>query len=70
MERHGQFIVYAPRNMANPSELAHYPSPTEGFLDHRGQKVKYDPSVPELPESLPLHGEPPSRPYEHFIQYV
>ncbi|KAI0732621.1 hypothetical protein C8Q72DRAFT_773879 [Fomitopsis betulina] len=57
-------IVYAPREQANPSELGQYPAPTEGFMDHHGNKAKYDPSVPELPVSLPSHGEPPKRPYE------
>ncbi|KAI0937531.1 hypothetical protein AcV7_003535 [Taiwanofungus camphoratus] len=70
VERNGQYIVYAPRTLANPSELVHYPIPTEGFMDHLGNKIKYDPNVPELPQSLPLHGEPPSRPYEEFVQYV
>ncbi|KZT68888.1 hypothetical protein DAEQUDRAFT_305168 [Daedalea quercina L-15889] len=63
-------IVYAPRTRANPPELSHYPSPVDGFMDHHGQKAKYDPNVPELPESLPLHGEPPKRPYHEFVQYV
>ncbi|KAH9834478.1 uncharacterized protein C8Q71DRAFT_859473 [Rhodofomes roseus] len=49
-------IVYAPRNLASPSELAQYPSPLDGFMNHHGQKVKYDPNVPKLPESLLLHG--------------
>ncbi|KIP09915.1 hypothetical protein PHLGIDRAFT_125906 [Phlebiopsis gigantea 11061_1 CR5-6] len=65
-----QFIVYAPRNLANPEELAHYPSPTEGWMDHRGHTLRYDPSVHELPESLPSHGEPPVKPYEHFVRYT
>ena len=60
-----QFIVYAPRNLANPEELSHYPSPTEGWMNHRGHTLRYDPSVHELPESLPSHGEPPVKPYEH-----
>lgn len=63
-------IVYAPRELANPSELSHYPAPTEGFMDHHGNKAKYDPSVPELPESLPLHGEPPKRPYQEVCPTV
>ncbi|CCL99794.1 uncharacterized protein FIBRA_01816 [Fibroporia radiculosa] len=64
MERNGQFIVYAPRQLANPQELNDYPSPVDGFMDHRGNKLRYDPHVPELPDSLPLHGEPPRRPYQ------
>ncbi|KAH9933915.1 uncharacterized protein B0H18DRAFT_982749 [Fomitopsis serialis] len=63
--RRGDHLVYDQnRDMANPPELAHHPSPIDGFMDHHGQKVKYDPNVPELPESLPLHGEPPKRPYK------
>ena len=58
------FIVYAPRDKANPPELADYPLPLEGFRDHNGEFIKYDPNVREFGESLPLHGEPPKRPYE------
>ncbi|CAL1709049.1 unnamed protein product [Somion occarium] len=65
-----KYIVYAPRTQANPPELSHYPSPTEGFMDDQGRTVKYDPSIPELPESLPLHGEEPARPYESFVKYI
>jgi hypothetical protein len=60
-----QYIVYAPHAEANPEELAHYPSPTEGWMNHRGQTLRYDPTVTELPESLPARGEPPVRPYHH-----
>ncbi|OCH87767.1 hypothetical protein OBBRIDRAFT_837102 [Obba rivulosa] len=68
---HGrQYIVYAPREMANPPDLADYPRPTEGFMDHDGNRLKYDPAIEELPDSLPRHGDPPRRPYEHFVQYV
>ncbi|KAI8986758.1 hypothetical protein BD414DRAFT_416020 [Trametes punicea] len=63
-ERGQRFIVYAPRHLANPEELKHYPSPTEGWKDHHGNFMKYDPNVPELLDSLPLHGEPPTRPYQ------
>ena len=62
------FIVYAPRAVANPEELAQYPSATEGFKNHRGEFIRYDPQVLELPESLPAHGEPPVRPYDSVSQ--
>lgn len=65
-----KYIVYAPRARANPEELAQYPSPTDGWMDHRGRTIRYDPSVPELPDSLPLHGEPPLKPYEQFVEYT
>ena len=58
-----RFIVYAPHHLANPEELKYYPSPTEGFLDHNRNFIKYDPSVPELLDSLPLQGRSPARPY-------
>ncbi|KAI1793221.1 hypothetical protein LXA43DRAFT_1001426 [Ganoderma leucocontextum] len=65
-----RFIVYAPRSLANPEELKQYPSATDGWLDHRGDFIKYDPKVPELLDSLPVHGEAPKRPYQHFVQYT
>lgn len=58
------YIVYAPRALANPPELNDYPSATEGFRNHEGKHVKYDPNIPELPDSLPRHGEEPRYPYE------
>ena len=58
-----RFIVYAPHHLANPEELKTYPSPTEGWRDHRGDFIKYDGSVPELLDSLPLQGRSPLRPY-------
>ncbi|KAL6305978.1 hypothetical protein BKA93DRAFT_190462 [Sparassis latifolia] len=70
VEKDRQFIVYAPRSLANPSDLAQYPTPTEGFMDQFGNKIKYDPTVPELSESLPLHGEPPKQPYDRFVHYM
>ncbi|KZT10392.1 uncharacterized protein LAESUDRAFT_711585 [Laetiporus sulphureus 93-53] len=70
MEPDGQYIVYAPQQLANPHDLSRYPQATQGFMDHRGRTVKYDPRIPELPASLPLHGEPPARPYEEFVEYI
>lgn len=64
VENNRQYIVYAPRDRANPSELAKYPRPLDGFRDHYGKVVKYEPSIQELPDSLPSHGEPPRRPYD------
>ena len=57
-----RFIVYAPRHLANPADLKDYPSPTEGFRDHHGNTLKYDPGVPELMDSLAVHWEAPRRP--------
>ncbi|EJF63806.1 hypothetical protein DICSQDRAFT_179054 [Dichomitus squalens LYAD-421 SS1] len=65
-----RFIVYALRHLANPEELRQYPAPTEGWLDHRGDFIKYDPKVPELLDSLPVQGDIPKRPYSSFVQYV
>ena len=59
-----KYVVYAPHNRANPPELEGYPAPTEGYKDHYGNFVKYDPSRRELPESLPRQGLPPVLPYE------
>ncbi|KII91128.1 hypothetical protein PLICRDRAFT_51315 [Plicaturopsis crispa FD-325 SS-3] len=60
-------IVYAPPDQANPPDLAGYP--TDGFLDEHGS---FKPNKPreELPESLPLQGRPPVRPYKSFLVYV
>ena len=57
------FIVYAPLDKANPSELRNYPTENEGYRDHLGTFLEYR-SRPELPESLPRHGQPPVQPYE------
>ena len=40
---------------ANPRELENYPAPTDGYVDHHGNFVKYDPTRKELPESLPRY---------------
>ncbi|KAI0635308.1 hypothetical protein C8Q77DRAFT_1156615 [Trametes polyzona] len=71
MNEHGErWVVYAPRHLANPEELKGYPSPTEGWMDHRGSRLRYDGSVRELKDSLPHHGEPPLRPYQDFVRYT
>ena len=59
-----KYVVYAPHNRANPPELEGYPAPTEGYKDHYGNFIKYDPSRSELPESLPRQGLPPVFPYD------
>ena len=59
-----RFIVYAPPPLANPEELKQYPSPTDGWLDHHRDFIKYDPKVPELLDSLPVHGAAAKRPYQ------
>ncbi|KAL4247477.1 hypothetical protein ABKN59_007937 [Abortiporus biennis] len=64
-----RYIVYAPSGQVDPPELASYPAPTEGFMNHHGDLAKYDPNIPELPESLPRHGQNPEQPYEDFVQY-
>jgi hypothetical protein len=56
-------VVYAPDEYANPADLADYPSPVQGYLDHTGVFLKYDANRPELQDSLPRHGRPPKRPY-------
>jgi hypothetical protein len=59
-----KYIVYAPHNQTNPSDLARYPSPKQGFMDSDGNIVPLDQSMQELPESLPRRGQPPISPYE------
>jgi hypothetical protein len=46
-----KFIVYVPHSEANPAELRGYPKPTEGFRDHRGIFIPYDPKLPEMKTS-------------------
>jgi hypothetical protein len=55
-------IVYVPNSDANPAELRRYPKPIEGFRNHLGIFLPYDPSWPELKMS-------PGRTYRSFIQY-
>ncbi|KAM5533121.1 hypothetical protein V8D89_013169 [Ganoderma adspersum] len=64
-----RFIVYAPPPLANPEELKQYPSPTDGWLDHHRDFIKYDPKVPELLDSLPVHGAAAKRPYQFVSAY-
>ncbi|KDQ60274.1 hypothetical protein JAAARDRAFT_191673 [Jaapia argillacea MUCL 33604] len=67
---HDGFIVYAPPERANPSELSDYPSTLDGYRNHKGEFMRYDPARQELPESMTLRGEPPRIPYASFIEYV
>ncbi|KAI9511676.1 hypothetical protein F5148DRAFT_1146696 [Russula earlei] len=65
-----KYVVYAPHGRTNPPELDGYPPPTEGYMDHHGNFVKYDPTRKELPESLPRQGQPPLLPYDKFVTYL
>ena len=56
-------IVFPPPNMQYPEELRMYPFENEGYQDHSGLFIAYI-RRPELPQSLPKHGNPPERPYE------
>jgi hypothetical protein len=56
------FIVYAPEDKAYPSELEHYPE--DAYVNETGDRIEYEPSRPELPESLPQRGRPPTQPYD------
>jgi len=59
-----KYVVYAPPGHTNPPDLKGYPSPTDGYMDHYGNFLKYDPTLRELPESLPRQGQPPQLPYD------
>ncbi|KAG7091985.1 hypothetical protein E1B28_008372 [Marasmius oreades] len=61
-------IVYAPVNRAYPHDLRTYP--TEDYRNESGMIASFVPNRPELPESLPMRGQPPSRPYESFIIFA
>jgi len=63
------YIVYAPPNQANPEDLRNYPAATEGYRNQYGDFFAYLAARPELPESLPRHGQPPVRPYDSFLVY-
>jgi hypothetical protein len=65
-----KYIVYAPQGRANPPELENYPPPTEGYMDHYGNFIRYDPTRQELPESLPRLGQPPLLPYDKVIKHL
>ncbi|KAG6856328.1 hypothetical protein H0H87_005529 [Tephrocybe sp. NHM501043] len=59
------YVVFAPHDQTYPDDLAGYPeNEYENEIKHR---IAFDPKRPELPESLPRHGQPPRRPYSSFI---
>ncbi|KDR68462.1 hypothetical protein GALMADRAFT_231427 [Galerina marginata CBS 339.88] len=60
------YIVYAPPDRAYPDDLKTYPPVTEGYQDHNGKFASHC-LRPELPQSLPRHGQPPEIPYDAFI---
>ena len=57
------YVVIPPLSMQHPEELRMYPLENEGYRDHNGVFFAYV-RRPELPQSLPTHGNPPERPYE------
>jgi len=65
-----KYVVRAPHGRTNPPDLESYPVPTEGYMDHYGNFIKYDPTRKELPESLPRQGQPPLLPYDKVIKYL
>jgi hypothetical protein len=42
-------VVLAPQDRWYPTELEDYPAPREGYLDHFGVQLPYNPNRPELP---------------------
>ncbi|KAF7331571.1 hypothetical protein MKEN_00036500 [Mycena kentingensis (nom. inval.)] len=62
------YIVYAPASAAYPEELRDYPDGTAGYRDQTGRDLPWV-ERPELPESLPRHGQAPLQPYEKFVVY-
>ena len=64
-ERQQLCVVYAPQGQQYPEELAVYPAPEKGWADIRTRHlIPFDQRYPELPDSLPRHGQSPKRPYE------
>jgi len=63
------YVVYAPHDQAFPPELLDYPDESQGYLDENGHRVNPN-QRPELPDSIPRHGQPPLRPYDSFLEYV
>ncbi len=56
------YVVYAPYDQAFPPELQDYPDESQGYLDENGLRANPN-QRPELPDSIPRHGQPPLRPY-------
>ncbi len=44
----GKYIVYAPPDRMYPLELENYPHSMEGYKDHHGNFIKYDPTHKKL----------------------
>jgi hypothetical protein len=65
-----KYIVYPPQGRAFPPDLEDYPAPTDGYLDHHGNFIKYEPAREELPESLPRQGQPPLLPYDKVSKHL
>ncbi|KAF8056712.1 hypothetical protein FPV67DRAFT_1658315 [Lyophyllum atratum] len=63
------YIVYAPHEKSYPEELKDYPEDGVGYENGFGHIGLFDSKRPELPESLPRHGQPPLRPYSEFVKY-
>jgi len=63
-------VVYPIPGCENPRELEDYPLPTEGYKDHYGNFIKYDPTHKELPDSLPRDGKPPKFPYKRVCSVL
>ncbi|KAF4616335.1 hypothetical protein D9613_008632 [Agrocybe pediades] len=62
------YIVYAPVERAYPQDLQNHPKEQDGYENHERLFTAYV-QRPELPQSLPKHGQPPECPYEAFIVY-
>ncbi|KAF5380157.1 hypothetical protein D9615_006140 [Tricholomella constricta] len=63
------YIVYAPPDKTYPDDLKDYPEDGVGYENGFGHIGLFDPKRPELPESLPRHGQPPVRPYNEFVKF-
>ncbi|KAG6831473.1 hypothetical protein H0H92_010382 [Tricholoma furcatifolium] len=62
------YLVSAPHVDSYPSELAAYPE--NEYENHFGFRIAFEPTRPELPESLPKDDIPPQKPYKDFVIYV
>jgi len=61
----GKYIVYAPPDRMYPLELENYPHSMEGYKDHHGNFIKYDPTHKKLPTKLPRDKQTLMMPYDH-----
>ncbi|KAG6875012.1 hypothetical protein C0992_005554 [Termitomyces sp. T32_za158] len=62
------YLVFAPPGQAFPDELSTYPE--RDFQDDLGFRIAFDPKRPELPESLPRHGQPAQKPYKDVRDHL